>query len=430
MQIPMTKPRNGADRAAAGGLMPRPAEAELAMLLEHRRTRLWEIPSLFHCSIIGTCLTPGELRKLVRKVVGYDVDLLSEITLHNEGVRLAGNQGFAGKLLQKTLDRRHQLTLKQFAKAKDATELGRLWDEAKRSGEIPGAYWAVLTHPLATEALIDAVFSDVHMLSHLVGAANRADIRRLNALEAENAALHARAQQIEDKLQTTLRARDATIRQLNDMLAHRLVEEQGGLEPDTAGSAGTPADEIAALRQAVAQLRRRLSTETGRRERAEQKAAEGGADLAQATTRLDEATKREQCLAEELAAAERQLALDPRTKPAAPAAEIAGATLLYVGGRPGLILNLQNAAARAEVRLLHHDGGIDDKRGLLAGMVGRAEAVLFPVDCVSHDAVATLKRLCRQAGKPYLPLRSASMASFFVGLDRLRSLGSPDASEY
>ena len=51
--------------------------------------------------------------------------------------------------------------------------------------EHPGPYWALLTHPTANKDLIGEAFSDVHMLSHLVGAANRADIRRLQELERE-----------------------------------------------------------------------------------------------------------------------------------------------------------------------------------------------------------------------------------------------------
>jgi hypothetical protein len=50
--------------------------------------------------------------------------------------------------------------------------------------------------------------------------------------------------------------------------------------------------------------------------------------------------------------------------------------------------------------------------------VSRADAIFFPVDCISHDTVAVVKRLCRQTGKPYLPLRSTSLTSFIAALRR------------
>jgi hypothetical protein len=41
------------------------------------------------------------------------------------------------------------------------------------------------------------------------------------------------------------------------------------------------------------------------------------------------------------------------------------------------------------------------------------------VDCVSHHAMATVKRLCRQAGKPFMPLRRSGLASLLAGLATL-----------
>jgi len=96
-----------------------------------------------------------------------------------------------------------------------------------------------------------------------------------------------------------------------------------------------------------------------------------------------------------------------------------GARLLYVGGRHGHIHRIRAFVEEAQAEFLHHDGGVEERKGLLAGIVSRADAIFFPVDCVSHDTVAVLKRLCRQTGKPYLPLRSTSLTSFIAALRRL-----------
>lgn len=98
----------------------------------------------------------------------------------------------AGKLLRRALARRHKLTINQFGSARTSAELEAIWREATGRGEIPGAYWAALTHPAATRDTVRRAFREVHMLSHLVGAANRADIRRLRALERHNASLEER----------------------------------------------------------------------------------------------------------------------------------------------------------------------------------------------------------------------------------------------
>jgi hypothetical protein len=382
---------------------------------DKRRTRLWEIPPHFHCSIIGTCLTLVELRKIVEKLVGRATDGLSDYALHNEGVRFAGCGDVAGKLLQKALDRRYQLTLKRFGKAKDGADLARLWDEAKRCGDVAGAYWAVLTHPAAPESVLDAVFQDVHMLSQVTAATHR----RLIALEAENAELESKVQKQQAALREALAARDATIKNRIDRTAGPGVRERAPVAPPIGQEA-----EVPALREAVAQLRRNLSAEIERSARLETLYGQERLVRSKTEEALADLSVRERQLREELEAVETRLSApngdrDGTETADVPAAEIEGTTLLYVGGRPGQVLHIRTHAEKYRVTLLHHDGGVEEKRGLLAGMVSRSQAVFFPVDCVSHDAVATLKRLCRQAGKPYHPLRSGSVTSFLAALHQL-----------
>jgi len=60
--------------------------------------------------------------------------------------------------------------LNQCAKAKDAAAVAAFWDKAAKRGDIPGAYWAVLTHPATTHELVKRVFGEVHMLSHHGGS--------------------------------------------------------------------------------------------------------------------------------------------------------------------------------------------------------------------------------------------------------------------
>ena len=65
-------------------------------------------------------------------------------------------------------------------------------------------------------------FGDVHMLSHVVGASNRADIRRLAALEHENAALRAKVERQQARLHEAITSRDATIRRLSALSAQQV----------------------------------------------------------------------------------------------------------------------------------------------------------------------------------------------------------------
>ena len=99
-----------------------------------------------------------------------------------------------------------------------------------------------------------------------------------------------------------------------------------------------------------------------------------------------------------------------------PLAAVAGRTIVYIGGRPGATHAMRDLVEGANGEFIHHDGGVEDRRGLLVGAVNKADLVIFPVDCVSHDAAIGLKRLCQQAGKPFRPIRSASVSSFLAAV--------------
>src|SRR5262245_49639767 len=166
---------------------------------------------------------------------------------------LAGRRESGAKLLQRALDRRHGLAIKQYGRAKDEEALRRMWDESMRSGDIPGAYWALLSHPLASEAIVKKAFRDVHMLSHLVGAANRADIRRLRQLEEEIGALTEKLDRQQRQLRDGFTSRDETIRQLKETLIRRVEQST-----DDAAHSSDAGSEIEALRSVIVEVNRKL----------------------------------------------------------------------------------------------------------------------------------------------------------------------------
>src|ERR1700745_3809943 len=67
------------------------------------RRKIWELSAFLHCSVIGTCLSCSELRHILGKLGLAGTDA-SDHLLHGDGVRLAGAQGGASKLLNKALD--------------------------------------------------------------------------------------------------------------------------------------------------------------------------------------------------------------------------------------------------------------------------------------------------------------------------------------
>ena len=416
---------------AAGQISQPQAPDRLASLLHERgvqaapwtgpapkrqRAKLWDLHDSVHCSVIGTCLTTGELRRVMGKAMSADVSHLSDHDLHARAVGLCSRHDASSKLLQKALDHRHETVVKRFARLRGEAAVMQGWAEARSAGDIPGAYWAVLTHPDTGHAGLRRAFGDVHMLSHLVGAANRADIRRLTALEAENAALHAKVERQQARLHEAVTSRDATVRRLGALAARQMRAAA-----DPGGDAA-----LAGFRHLVADLETRLDRETGRRERLEQRVA-GTLEAAQLwERRARDAEAARAAVQRELAALERHGAPDA----AEAAVSLPAERILYVGGRPGCTDRMRASLQAAGGVLLCHDGGQHDHPSLLPGLVSQADRVAFPVDCVSHDAALAVKRLCRQLGKPWLPLRSAGLGSFLAALARPAGGRAPDPARH
>jgi hypothetical protein len=304
-------------------------------------------------------------------------------------------------MLHKALDQRHKLTVSQFAKADSDAALLTMWRDAVRRGEIPSAYWATLTHPLTNPAIVREAFGDVHMLSHMVGSANRADLKRLCALENEKAALEAKIERQQQALHEAIVTRDRQIEALRQALADRIViQTHDSRAPDETALFGSIADQ-----------ERRLAAETRRRAAAEERLALTVKDRDAERSRRIAAETACNALREELAAMEAAAETDTASP-----MRLDGINILYVGGRPGQIAHIRATVESLGGTLLHHDGGIENHPTLLAGLTSRCDVAVFPVDCISHDAARNIKALCRKADKRYLPLRSAGVASLLAAL--------------
>ena len=328
------------------------------------------------------------------------------------GVMLAGRRDAGAKMLQRALDR-HAVAIKQYAKAKDEQALRQLWDELMRSSDIP-VHTGRSSYAAATETIVKKAFQDVHMLSHLVGAANRADIRRLRELEAEKEALTEKLNWQQRQLRDGFTSRDETIRQLNALLARH-----------------APAEGTTPIVKVVGRCGVRRRRDVQKRDRGPEQEARAGDHAAGAARAAPERHVRHHekdggGIADGGRRAGRSAPRDRvargshrRGAAARRRRRRAGARALRpddpVCRRPSQPNPAIEGAGRAHRRFLHHDGGIEHSSSLLPGSSAGPRAAV-PDHCISHDAVATLKRLCRQLEKPYLPLRTASLATLASSL--------------
>jgi hypothetical protein len=388
-----------------------------------RRLKLWDLETGWHCTIVGTCLSMGELRRLAAKQgVVFHKSNPTDYEMHTGMIRLVSQERAVAKAITKLLDQKHAAAISRFRRAATAADLEALWREAVEKGEVSGACWALMAHPVATEQLRSLVFGEIHMLSHQVGAAARVDLKRFHALQTENAALEATVVLQQERLRTEIGTRDTALRNLQDRL-----DRETALCRGLTHAAGAAA-ELAALRSLAAELKRRVSQEEDGHRTAKAVARE--ADIRAAAAERDTAALRDELheTRAELAALEGDFACDAAVvcDRACGRPDLCGRCILYVGGRTAQVHHLRRVVEECNGTLVHHDGGFEEGMGRLSGLLSQADAVMFPVDCVSHMAHDQLKRLCKRWEKPFVPVRRSGLGAFVHALDKVGRSGRDD----
>jgi hypothetical protein len=372
-----------------------------------RRRRLWELDGHAHCPLVGVCLPIAALRRLVDKVLDGHA-LAGDYELHCGVIAECKLRTPISEALQKELDRRYMLALRQAARAKTAEALASWWDEALRCQHIAGAFWATLTHARCTPALEDRVLGQVHMLQHQAGMAARVDLDRFEALIDENAVLarelgaaqqrctrqaadHGRRGEALQadvlRLRAELIGRDTTIGQLRESL-QTLEEAAPGLQTrfELARENQQHLEQIHTLQRTLLQAQQEA-------ERQRRRADELGAELAQRHAEAPEA--------DEPAGRAEIVTLHDRA-------------VLCVGGRPASVPVYRRLIERTGGRFLHHDGGEEDSAAKLDSTLAAADLVICQTGCISHDAYWRVKDHCKRTGKRCVFVDTPSRA----GLER------------
>ncbi|MBB1075614.1 DUF2325 domain-containing protein [Rhodoferax sp. 4810] len=370
-----------------------PAAAPQAPSTGSRRRRLWELESRAHCPVVGICLPIPILRRVVNKVFrGHNVD--TEYELHSGAVSQCSSRTPLSEGLQRELEQRYASALRQATRLKTPETLQVWWTESWKT-DLPGTLWATLTHPRCSPELERQVLGEVHMLQHQLGAAQRADSQRLDALLNENAVLAselARAQTRNTQLSQDTASRTALqqtqVQQLRAELVSRnarlsvFQEQLQGLEaavPDLA-CRFKQAQELALQTDRIHALERSLllaQQESERRGRLIDAQAAELKRLANATGNQSDASTTE---------ALKQTPLEDRS-------------VLCVGGRTASVPLYRHIIERTGGRFLHHDGGEEESLSKLDATLATADLVICQTGCISHNAYWRVKDYCKRTGK-------------------------------
>ena len=91
---------------------------------------------------------------------------------------------------------------------------------------------------------------------------------------------------------------------------------------------------------------------------------------------------------------------------------VSGQRVLCVGGMPGAQARYRAIVESAGGRFAFHDGGLEDNVQRLGQQLLAADVVVCQAGCLNHEAYKRVKSLCQRLDKPCLYLKRPSLTQF------------------
>lgn len=386
------------------------------------KVKLWHLEHNYHCAIIGTCLTMDEVKKILRQL-HIGTNGLPPYELHTTIVTLISENNFPSKKVQSYLDKKFK-SIVQDTKNMQADELKGFWKAALYCGDMIGAFWAVISHPKSDEEMKRTYYGDIHMLSHMSGASNRADIKRLNRLEKERGSHESEKRSWEIKCNKLTSENN---RLLVDAEAHH---EQRIDFKNQVNALKNSLDHLMILqstkeRQELSSLVSKMTIKLDCQENEMTKYLKKEQQLSKLIAKQKQQidTGHDELLAYQNEVEYLQSALTEKTKAQCPLQKLGlcGQSVLYVGGKTNLIPFYRELVEENSGIFIYHDGGLEKNTQDLQQSLSKADVVVFPSSCISHDAYWKIKRTCNKQNKPFQYLKSSGLYSLSKVLDNIIS---------
>ena len=368
--------------------------------------RIWETPDYFHCQLIGTCLSIAELTKLTKKFYGPNIPQ-DAFQVHGIGVHgIKENTPYA-KAIEKYLNRKYALSIKR-NRALSVEALPELWDDAVGEGKICGALWAFITRRDAPHKILEKVFGDVHMMSHLLGAERRVDLKEVSELRKalscareESDSLRRHLDKTKIKMETLRQERNEWRRKGDNAARENSVLTEKIRLLESGGENTAKAREMGKLIAAKNEMKRAV-------ERLNKKVMMQAVVIAEQEREIEEGLGEAKDVARTLNSCPlRRGQADPNV---CLRRFLCEKRILLVGGMDKLSPHYRRIIEQLGGCFQRHDGDVRSGLATLEEQIARADVVLCPVDCNSHGACKCVKIACKRFDKNHLFPRNSSVS--------------------
>lgn len=378
------------------------------------RKRIWELEQNLICPVIGTCLTVADTRKIIKRFGNFNN--VTDYEAHTIAVSHCREENSLSRAIDRTLEATFSRHGKEVEKIDSEEELKDYWRKNFLNGSIAGPFWAIISRTEPHSNILSIVYGDVHMLSHRA-------VAEISELRSRIEALSNTVENLkDDKLRYRKIIRESNLEVIEARkISSRILHLEGELKKykehshqnrphQDSGLAFRELCRVIDITRAEKQKQKETASkledqkEENRRLKKQIKFLQGEINLIKSfTTETGKADKaRLTC-----------------TNSSCPSYNVQGRTILYVGGRPSVISHCREVIESCGGKFIHHDGGIDESIGKIPNIIDNVDSVFFPVDCISHNASSSVKRLCKKIHKPVVFLKNSSVSAFTKEIEKI-----------
>ena len=375
-----------------------------------RRKRVWELPAHMHCPVIGVCLPVATMRQLIKKLFATTFTD-RDYDLHSSLVAECQRRSPITEAIQKEFDARFCVFIKQATHLKSPEALLAWWYERGVGADLPGTFWAVLTHPQCKLYVETTVLGEVHMMQHQLGGAARNEQAQIRLLSEQLSELNQKAKAQSDR---AIRIADE----------HALERNQQAIE-----IAGLRA-ELFNKNKLIAEQANRIAVLDSQQNQAQQygdstdqslkqeKQSVTIAELRQEIQLLKHEVFQHASLATRMQPVQHQATFQQTaTNEFVAPDDLIDQTVLCVGGRTASVPMYRKIISKTGAKFVHHDGGEHDNIQQLDATLSAADIVICQTGCISHDAYWRVKDHCKRFGKRCVFVETPSPSSLVRALN-------------
>ena len=375
-----------------------------------KRKSLWEISVFYHCSIIGTCLTiPEQKKMLAKEKIPYKNYSLYDI--HSTILLNAREENRISCRITKLLNRKYRSEILDTSDC-DEGEFLSIWGEKLKVGEICGLYWAAMIRGGFTAGTRIRLFGDVHMLSHINGGEVRGSLKEAVGIKDENDTLNKILKQEKETRKEMKKRLTVLEDNLTEMERNynRVIIQNGRLiEKLTEIHSDNNLNKLEAENTA---LKNRLSQSEDKLKNYEQVVESLKNEKGKLISNLSSLKETNNYLKSELDSSIHQFFnIYQQCDESCPAFDLCAKRILLVGGITRLSFLYRELIEEKGGVFDYHDGYMRGGEDVLENQIKRSDFVLCPVDVNSHNACLSVKRICKKSRRSYQMLPSSSLTS-------------------